>query len=160
MAAALGTVIQANGWEWATTWVWVDVTSIRQKARAMQAAAVNSLSSYGSGHMWIATSPTACTKLCEVTATEGHSDLVQSYLRVFDGEAIVASDKLSLVLPVLGLYAGLLVRSQQNKKNQLPALLAALDAQKVLAASANQTAMTVDVIEASEDRHASGEEVI
>ena len=108
----------------------------------------------GSGHMWMATSPTACTKLCEVTATGGHSDFVQSNLRVFDGEATVASDKLSLVLPVLGLYAGLLVRCQQNKKNQLPALLAALDAKKVAAAGANQTAITVDVIE---DRHASGD---
>ena len=53
----------------------------------------------GSHHMWVATSLTECRKAA------AEENWLSANLRVFDGEATDEYDKLTLVLPLLGLYA-------------------------------------------------------
>ena len=55
----------------------------------------------GSHHMWLATSLTECRKAV------AEENWLRANLRVFDGEATDEYDKLTLVLPLLGLYAQL-----------------------------------------------------
>ena len=55
----------------------------------------------GSHHMWVATSLTECRKAV------AEENWLRANLRVFDGEATDEYDKLTLVLPLLGLYAQL-----------------------------------------------------
>ncbi len=151
MVAAAERVVSAKRWDSGQTWIWVDYLSIPQKSRAMQGAAINSLSSYasvadafvivaptlvhadtgcvcdkdsylrrmwcraenlchylteGTENMWLATSASACEPLAPT------DDFVHVNLRVFEGEATVAADKLSLVLPLLGLYARLFAHAR------------------------------------------------
>ena len=72
---------------------------------------------HGCDDIWVATSPTSCSKLFARRKGDGASDgdgehgdgggraFLQQNLRVFEGDCTVEADKLQLMPPFLGLYA-------------------------------------------------------
>ena len=57
----------------------------------------------GTAHMWVATGPHPW----DIFKQADDEDFLQSNLRVYQGEATMEEDELTLVVPILGLYAEL-----------------------------------------------------
>ena len=68
----------------------------------------------GTGSMWLATAETSVTPLTDLPSWSSYSGL----LKVFEGEATDETDKLMLMLPVLGLYATLYATVMHEREQQ------------------------------------------
>ena len=68
----------------------------------------------GTGSMWLATAEASVTPLSDLPSWSTYS----GYLNVFDGDATDETDKLMLMLPVLGLYATLFAAVMHEREER------------------------------------------